>query len=865
VIVTQYGPVEWWYADGVLASNQRAAIFGPGNDNVFAPIFADAGMTIPLANPTLTDGAGLLTFYAPDGAYWIFVGPVGSGDSVLVNLGAAPGAVDSVNGQTGVVVLGASDVGAQPIGTIDAKGDLYVGTGPDATDRLAAGVDGLVLTTDSAEPVGMKWAAGGGGGAVTSVNGQVGAVVLDAGDVGADVAGAAAAAASASQPIGTIDAKGDLYVGTANDATARQAVGADGQVLTADSSLTNGLKWAAPASAPVSSVNGQTGAVVLSAANVGAPPTSRNLTAGIALSGGGDLSADRTFDVDLGTTGGTVAEGNDSRIVGAQQRSTLTTKGDLYAATGAATVIRRGIGADGQVLTADAAQTDGIKWATPASAPVSSVNGQVGVVVLGAADVGADAAGAAAAVAAASQALATIDAKGDLYAGTADNTTARRSVGTNGQVLTADSTQATGLNWTTPTAAPVSSVNGQTGAVVLTAADVGAQPITTIDAKGDLYAGTGADTTSRLAVGTDGQALRANSAIGTGLEWHTFTASDVGADPIGSAAAAQAASQPLDSDLTAIAGLAPPDDDIIQRKGGLWVARTMAQVKADLAITAADVGAVPTARTITAGTALSGGGDLSANRTFDVVLGTSGTSAAAGNDSRIVGAQQKSDLTAKGDLYVATASATIARQGVGTNGQVLTADSAVTNGLKWATPATPGGASFAVQARAAYHQVGGVITVRSSKAVTLNAMYLEPMPLLNAATLTSIAIELTSSTANAVVRFGVYASNANNLPDALVADFGTFAAATSGALLTAVSQALSAGVNWLAICFQTAAPSARHGAGFNPYVSSAAFPAGTGTGWDNAYVQTGVTGTLPANTTIGSLTDTDSPFAGVKF
>jgi hypothetical protein len=52
------------------------------------------------------------------------------------------------------------------------------------------------------------------------------------------------------------------------------------------------------------------------------------------------------------------------------------------------------------------------------------------------------------------------------------------------------------------------------------------------------------------------------------------------------------------------------------------------------------------------------------------------------------GAVAKSVATAKGDLLVATASATIARQGVGTNGQVLTADSTLTNGIKWATPAT---------------------------------------------------------------------------------------------------------------------------------------------------------------------------------
>jgi hypothetical protein len=42
-----------------------------------------------------------------------------------------------------------------------------------------------------------------------------------------------------------------------------------------------------------------------------------------------------------------------------------------------------------------------------------------------------------------------VDAKGDLIGATADNTPARLAVGTNGQFLTADSTAATGLAWTT--------------------------------------------------------------------------------------------------------------------------------------------------------------------------------------------------------------------------------------------------------------------------------------------------------------------------------------------------------------------------------------------------------------------------------
>jgi hypothetical protein len=44
---------------------------------------------------------------------------------------------------------------------------------------------------------------------------------------------------------------------------------------------------------------------------------------------------------------------------------------------------------------------------------------------------------------------------------------------------------------------------------------------TAIDAKGDLIAGTAADTFDRLAVGTNGQTLVADSTASTGLKWAT--------------------------------------------------------------------------------------------------------------------------------------------------------------------------------------------------------------------------------------------------------------------------------------------------------------------------------------------------------
>jgi hypothetical protein len=48
--------------------------------------------------------------------------------------------------------------------------------------------------------------------------------------------------------------------------------------------------------------------------------------------------------------------------------------------------------------------------------------------------------------------------------------------------------------------------------------------------------------------------------------------------------------QPLDSDLTSIGGLAPSNDDFIQRKAGAWTNRTVAQIKADLGLTGTNSG-----------------------------------------------------------------------------------------------------------------------------------------------------------------------------------------------------------------------------------------------------------------------------------
>lgn len=100
-------------------------------------------------------------------------------------------------------------------GDWDAKGDLLAGTANDAFDQVAVGANNTILTADSTVSTGMKWAA------PATPSG----VVL----------------------VSDFDAKGDLLVGTANDAFDQLPVGAtNGDVLTAASGETTGLKYSPP-------------------------------------------------------------------------------------------------------------------------------------------------------------------------------------------------------------------------------------------------------------------------------------------------------------------------------------------------------------------------------------------------------------------------------------------------------------------------------------------------------------------------------------------------------------------------------------------------------------------------------------------
>jgi hypothetical protein len=161
-------------------------------------------------------------------------------------------------------------------------------------------------------------------------------------------------------------------------------------------------------------------------------------------------------------------------------------------------------------------------------------------------------------------------------------------------------------------------------------------------------------------------------------------ASAIGFTPAGAIAAtdAQAAiveldteKQPLDSDLTAIAALAPTNDDVMQRKAGAWANRTIAQLIADIIAAGAWTEAVQDV--IGAMVAAAGGSYNDGANTITLPTGFA------------------NPMTTQDDIIIGAASGTPDRLAKGTDGQVLTVDP-TTHHLIWATP-SGGGAALTVE------------------------------------------------------------------------------------------------------------------------------------------------------------------------
>jgi hypothetical protein len=228
-----------------------------------------------------------------------------------------------------------------------------------------------------------------------------------------------------------------------------------------------------------------------------------------------------------------------------------------------------------------------------------------------------------------------------------------------------------------------------------------------------------------------------------------------------------------------------------------------------------------------------GGGDVATDTIWDakgdLALGTGADTAArlpVGSNGQILtadpaltlgvkwanpqGVSQDLLWDSKGDLAVATGADTASKLPVGTNGQVLVADSTQSTGVKWAA-LTSGGAGILPPHLSGYWYTTPFSTAYiGSVSIAKSTMHALPFLVPTDTTYDRIAVICTSPQASTTYRLGIYADS-NGYPGSLILDAGTVATTTSGERSITISQALTAGQYWLAGVAQ--------GTGTNPGVS----------------------------------------------
>lgn len=433
-------------------------------------------------------------------------------------------------------------------------------------------------------------------------------------------------------------------------------------------------------------------------ADIGAVPDTRQVTAGTGLTGGGTLSADRSLAVAYGSAAGTSVQGNDARVVADQAAGTASIRtlgtGAQQAAAGtapAAAVASHVAAGDPHTQYLNTTRGDAryqpVDADLTAIAALAPADGAVMRRIAGA--------WSSSTIAEVKTALAL--AKADVGLGNVDNTSdANKPISTaaqaaldakvsSGAVGAANGVAPLGADSKiAPTYLPsyvddvIEGANlaafpavGESGKIY-TAVDSGriyrwggssyveisASPGSTDavpEGSSNLYFTTGRASAAapvQSVAGRGGAVVLGKTDVGLGNVDNTADS----AKPVSTAQqAALDGKQPLDTQLTALAALAGGADALPYFTSTSAAAQTTLSTfmrtvldDADAATARGTLGAaatsdlagyVPTTRSVTAGTGLSGGGTLAADRSLAVAYGSAAGTAVQGNDARVTADQ----------------------------------------------------------------------------------------------------------------------------------------------------------------------------------------------------------------------------------
>ena len=461
-----------------------------------------------------------------------------------IESGAEVNDVTSVNTQTGAVVLDADDIDdtattnkfttasdISKLSGIEAGADVTDATNVAAAGALMSGTavisdlndvasttptDGQVLTYDTTN--GWQPETPSAGGAVDSVNGQTGTVVLDADDIddtattnkfttAADISKLAGIEAGAEvNDVNSVNGQtGAVSLDTADLTDVSTTSPTNGQVLQYSTTTSKYEPVTLSSTAPVDSVNGQTGAVVLDADDISDATTTNKYTtasditklAGIEANADvtdsanvttalGSISVTAHSDVTDAGSGSIITSAERTKLSGIETGADVTDTANVTTALNSISIkelsdVSSTSPTDNQVLQFNSTSGEYEPATISTTAPVDSVNGQTGTVVLDADDISDAATTNKFTTASDISKLAGIEAGADVT-DSANVTTALggisvtahsdvTSAGSGSIITSAERTKLSGIE-AGAEVNTVDSVNTQTGAVVLDADDI---------------------------------------------------------------------------------------------------------------------------------------------------------------------------------------------------------------------------------------------------------------------------------------------------------------------------------------------------------------------------------------------------------